>query len=146
MDEQPIPGQQNIEGDKATAMLSLENTIKNHVDSIDKLKDEMKQVREMYQDSFNNNPTFKEHQDRVKEVAKSKASVRAEIAKQPSVANLGQKLKDIKFDIKEKQLTLSDLLLDYKEQFGATQLDLFGGEGVIVLTAKLVKKSKKFNN
>lgn len=147
--DQPLPGQTTITDEpakKADTMLALEDTIKSQVKSLDELKLELIKTREMYKDSFNNNPTFREHQDKVKEATQTRNAVRQEIAKQPSVAQLEQKLKDIRFDINEKKQTLSDLLLDYKEQFGATQLDLFGGEGVIILTARLVKKSKKFNN
>lgn len=124
-------------------LLNLENLIRNHVAEIDKLKLEIKQVREMFEDSFNNNPTYREHAERVKEVSKGKASVRSEILKQPSVANLNQKLKDLRFDVNEKQKTLSDLLVDYKEQTKATQLDLFGGQTMeLVTSVKLVRKGK----
>ncbi|MCP6756736.1 hypothetical protein NL533_34440, partial [Klebsiella pneumoniae] len=44
-------------GDQAAAMLSLEELIKNHIDSIDKLREELKQAREMIEDSFVNNPS-----------------------------------------------------------------------------------------
>lgn len=123
---------------------NLENLIKSHIQAIDKLKDEIRQNREMFEDAFNNNPTYREHVEKVKEVSKAKLSVRAELSKQPSVAALKQKLSDLKFDLNEQNKTLSDLLLNYKEQTGATQLDLFDGKiGVIALTAKIVKTNKK---
>jgi predicted RNase H-like nuclease (RuvC/YqgF family) len=130
--------------DQATAMLSLEELIKNHIDSIDKLKEELKEAREMFEDSFNNNPTYKEHLEKVKEVSKGKNSVRQQIAKQPSVATLEQKVKDVRFDINEKSKTLSDLLQDYKEQTGATSIETKNGKVLeIVSTAKLVSRSSK---
>ena len=58
--------------DQATALLSLEELIKNHIESTQKLREEIKQAREMFEDSFNNNPTYREHSERVKEVSKSK--------------------------------------------------------------------------
>lgn len=123
----------------AATMLNLEELIKNHIDSIDKLKEELKTAREMFEDSFNNNPTYREHLDKVKEVQKGKNSVRAEIAKQPSVAVLEQKVKDIRFDISEKGKTLSDLLQDYKEQTGATSIETRNGKVLeIVSTSRLV--------
>lgn len=126
--------------DQASAMLSLEELIKNHIDSIDKLRDELKQAREMFEDSFANNPTYREHEERVKEVTKGKNSVRQQIVKQPSVAALEQKVKDIRFDINEKSKTLSDLLQDYKEQTGATSIETKNGQVLeIVSTSKLVR-------
>jgi transcriptional regulator of met regulon len=124
---------------------ALENLIKQHCEALDNLRQELSAARDMFNDSFNNNPTYREHDERVKEVAKAKAQVRLVILKQPSVANLEQKIKDIRFDINERNLTLSALLLEYKSQTKATQLDLFGETLEIVETAKLVKKSKKYN-
>ncbi len=132
--------------DQATALLSLEELIKNHIESIDKMRDEVRQVREMFEDSFNNNPTYREHTDRTKKAAKEKNSVRQQIVKQPSVATLAQKMKDLRFDISEQTKTLSDLLQDYHEQTGATQIEARNGQLMeIVSTAKLVRKNTKYN-
>jgi parvulin-like peptidyl-prolyl isomerase len=128
----------------AAAMLNLEELIKNHIDSLDKLRNEMKEQREMYEDSFNNNPTYREHVEKVKEATKGRSQVRQQIAKQPSVAVLDQKIKDMRFDIKEKQQTLSDLLADYKEQTGATSIETRNGQVLeIVSTARLVRKNSR---
>ena len=127
--------------DQASALLSLEELIKNHIESIDKLKLEVKQQKEMLEDSFNNNPTYHEHDEKVKDVIKAKNSVRQEISKQPSVATLSQKVKDLRFDISEKSKTLSDLLQDFREQTGATQIETRDGKVLeIVSTSKLVRK------
>lgn len=134
--EVPVSGE-----DQANALLSIEELIKNHIESIDKLKIELKQQREMLEDSFNNNPTYREHVERVKEVSKAKNSVRQEISKQPSVATLSQKVKDLRFDMNEKSKTLSDLLQDYIEQTGATQIETRDGKVLeIVRTSKLVRR------
>lgn len=130
----------SVSSNPAAGLLSLEELIKNHIDSIEKLKDELKQAREMFEDSFNNNPTYKEHTDKVKDVQKAKNSVRQQIAKQPSVAALEQKVKDIRFDIGEQSKTLSDLLQDYKEQTGATSIETNNGQVLeIVSTSRLVR-------
>ena len=98
----------------------------------------------MFEDSFNNNPTYREHIEKVKEVTKAKNSVRQEIAKQPSVAQLKQKLDDTRFDIGEQSKTLSDLLQDYKEQTGATEIEARNGKiYAIVSVSKLVTRSNK---
>lgn len=133
--------------DAATALLSLEELIKNHIDSIDKLRQEMKQHREMFEDAFNTNPTYREHTERVKEATKARSSVRQQIAKQPSVAMLKQKVDDMRFDINEQSKTLSDLLQDYREQTGATQIETRNGQTLeIVSTAKLVRRNSKFGS
>jgi predicted RNase H-like nuclease (RuvC/YqgF family) len=128
--------------DQASALLNLEELIKNHIDAIDKLKLELKNQREMLEDSFNSNPTYREHTEKVKEVTKAKNSVRQEIAKQPAVAALNQKVKDLRFDMNEQSKTLSDLLQDYHEQTGATSIETRDGKVLeIVSTARLVRRS-----
>lgn len=135
--EVPVSGE-----DQANALLSLEELIKNHIESIDKLKIELKQQREMYEDSFNSNPTYRENDEKVKEVSKAKNSVRAEISKQPAVATLAQKVKDLRFDMNEKSKTLSDLLQDYREQTGATSIETRDGKVLeIVSTSRLVRRN-----
>ncbi|MBI3887956.1 hypothetical protein HY310_02715 [Candidatus Microgenomates bacterium] len=130
---------------QASALMSLEELIKNHITTIDKLRDELKQHKEMFEDTFNNDPTYREHVEKVKEANKAKGSVRQQLSKQPSVAQLDQKVKDLRFDIGEQNKTLSDLLQDYKDQTGASQLEVNGKTYAIISTSKLVTKSAKFN-
>lgn len=139
-----MDGQQQTHTDEVGTipMYNMEELIKNHVDSIDKLRLVIKQKSEMLADSFNNNSTYREHQEKVKEANKARLSVKNEISKQPSVASIAQEIKDLKFDLKEKSKTLSDLLLDFKETTGSQQLELFDGRLLeIVTTAKLVRRS-----
>lgn len=138
-------GEEKTGFNQAAGLMSLEELIKNHIIAIDKLRDELKQQREMFEDSFNNNVTYREHVEKVKEANKAKSSVRQQIAKQPGVAMLDQKIKDLRFDVSEKNKTLSDLLQDYKEQSGATQIEVNGKTYAIVSVSKLVTKSAKYN-
>ncbi|HUQ85312.1 MAG TPA: hypothetical protein VM077_03215 [Candidatus Limnocylindrales bacterium] len=132
--------------DEAAILLSLEEMIKNHIESIGKLKEELKAQREMFEDSFANSPVYHENDEKVKEATKAKLSVKKQISSQPSVAILAQKVKDLRVDISEKNQTLSDLVADYKEKTGATQIETRDGKIMeIVSTVKLVKKNSKFN-
>ncbi|HWY80105.1 MAG TPA: hypothetical protein VNW29_07145 [Candidatus Sulfotelmatobacter sp.] len=142
INELDVPISSQGGSDQANALLSLEELIKNHIEAIDKLRIELRTQREMFEDSFNSNPTFREHTEKVKDVTKAKNSVRQEIAKQPSVATLAQKVKDLRFDMNEQSKTLSDLLQDYREQTGATQIETRDGKVLeIVSTSKLVRRS-----
>src|SRR5258708_12558052 len=93
--EQPVADSQN----QAAVLLSLEELIKNHIDSIDKMRNDLRQVREMFDDSFGNNPTYREATEQAQEAAKKKNKLKQEIAKQPSVAQIPQKIKDPRFDL-----------------------------------------------
>lgn len=133
---------ESADTNQATVLLSLEEMIKSHIDSIERLRQELKQNREMFEDAFSNNPTYRENLEKVKEVNKAKTSVREEIAKQPSVMALADKVKSLRQDIKERQMALSDYLLEYQRMTGATEIE--GNDGQvreIVNTSRVVKRS-----
>jgi Mg2+ and Co2+ transporter CorA len=133
-----------IDTENVTSFINLEDIIKNHIDSIAKMREELKSQREMFEDSFNNNPTFREHSEKVKEAMKGKALVKKQISSQPSVALLASKIKELRMDINDKNQTLSDLLRDYSEQTGATSIETKNGLVLeIVSTMKLVKRNSK---
>lgn len=142
VEERQIPAQEGASG-----LFSLEELIKNHAASADKLKVELKETRRTFKDSYESNPEYRDLNEKVKAATRERDVIKKQIINQPSIFKLGQKVNDLSFDYKEKKRTLAYLLVDYKEQTGATQLDLFGGEvGEIVLSAKLVKKRGKFKN
>jgi DNA repair exonuclease SbcCD ATPase subunit len=125
-------------------LMSLEEMIKNNIESIDKLRNELKQQREMFEDSFNNNPTYRENSERVKEVNKVKSTTRQQIMNQPSVLQLANKIKSARAEIKERQGALSDYLKEYQRMTGATEIE--GRDGKIreiVNDAKLIVRSDK---
>lgn len=132
------------DGDQAATFLNLEELIKNHIESVAKLRLEIKTQREMFDDSFNNDPVYRENDEKVKEATKAKLSVKKQISSQPSVALIAQKLKDLRFDLNETNQTLSELLKDFREQTGATQIETRDGKMMeIVSTMKLVKLNSK---
>lgn len=132
--------------DEAAVLISLEELIKNHIESIAKLRVELKAQREMFEDTFANDPVYREHDAKVKEATKAKLAVKKQLSSQPSVALLAQKVKDLRIDISEKNQTLSDLVADYKEKTGATQIETRDGKIMeIVSSVKLVAKNSKFN-
>lgn len=132
-----------VTGD-AAILLNLEEMIKNYIQSLDKLREEKKKHQEMYEDSFVNNPVYRENAEKAKEALKVKATTRQQIASQPSVISLAQKIKGLSADIKERQVALSDYLLEYQRLTGANEIeDAEGQIREIINSAKLVKRTAK---
>jgi hypothetical protein len=132
-----------VSGD-ATLLLNLEEMIKNHISSIDKFREEQRKLKEMFEDAFNNNPVYRENTDKAKEALKVKATTRQQIASQPSVILVQQKLKGISQDVKERQAALSDYLLEYQRLTGANEIEDNDGQmREIINSAKLIKRSSK---
>ncbi|MDE2026872.1 MAG: hypothetical protein KGJ07_10400 [Patescibacteria group bacterium] len=130
--------------DQATVLLSLETLIKNNIASIDKLREELRKHRQMLEDSFMNDAVYQEHLKASKEAVKVKSATRAQILKQPQNVMLSSKAKNMAAELKDKQLALSDYLLEYQRMTGVNEIEGEDGEvREIVNTAKVVKKAKK---
>lgn len=130
--------------DQATVLLSLEELIKNHIQSLEKLQDELKKHREMFADAFANSEAYQDLEKKVKEASKEKNTTRENILKQPAMQNLAQKIKDFNTELKEKKGALSDYLLEYQRMTGATEIEGHDGQvRDIVNNAKLIKRSSR---
>lgn len=130
--------------DQSTVLTSLDELIKTHIASIDRLSEEKKKLGEMLADGFNNDASFKEASDKAKEAAKVKSQVKQQILNRPGVIEVANKLKNVTAEIKERQMSLSDYLLEYQRMTGVNQIEGQDGEvREIVHVAKLVKKATK---
>jgi hypothetical protein len=129
---------------EAALLLNLSEMIRNYIQSIDKLREEKKKHAEMFEDAFVNNPTYRENAEKAKEALKVKATTRQQIASQPSVIATAQKIKDLGRDLRERQLALSDYLLEYQRLTGANEFeDAEGQIREIINSAKLIKRTAK---
>lgn len=133
-----------VEGEQpsATVILSMEIMIKNHISSIDRLTEEMKKHKDMLEDIFKNDQTYQEHSEKSKEAARVKGNTKKQILSSPQAAELNEKVKSLKSQISEQQVSLSDYLQEYARMSGVSEIEGEDGEmRVIVYTAKLIKKT-----
>lgn len=122
--------------------LNLEALIKRYISNIEITHQELKTQKEMFDSAFENDETYREHNRLAKEAAKVKSATRQQILKQPTVAALDEKIKDMKLQILEMENALSDYLQQYQKQTGATSIEGDDGEvREIVSVVKLVKRS-----
>lgn len=129
--------------DQATVVLSLEQLIKSHIASIDKLRDENRKHKQMLEDAFLNDPVYQEHLKLAKEAAKVKNTTKQQITKQPANVLLSNKIREMSAELKDKQMALSDYLLEYQRMTGVNEIEGEDGDvREIVNSAKVIKKSK----
>src|SRR5690348_268422 len=74
--------------DQSTVLTSLDELIKSHIASLDRLAEEQKKMREMLADGFNNDASFKEASDKAKEATKAKSAARQQIINRPGVIEI----------------------------------------------------------
>lgn len=125
-------------------LLNLEDLIKNYVSRVESIKVEIKKQKDLFEDSFESDMVYKEHQEKAKEAAKIKAETKQQILKQPTLSALGEKIDEMKTQLKELQITLSDYLVQYQRMSGFNEIDLGNGETMIIInSARLVKSPPK---
>ncbi|MBI3486173.1 hypothetical protein HY025_04515 [Candidatus Daviesbacteria bacterium] len=137
------PNQAVSELTGADMLMNLESMIKSHISGLDKLKEELKQYKELLDDIFKNDPTYQEHSEQAKEASKIKANTKKEILKRPQAADLDNKIKSFRSQIKETQGALSDYLREFQRLSGVNEIEGEDGEvREIVYVATLRRKSK----
>lgn len=123
------------------SVLEIENIINGYIADLEKLKEEMKVQRDMFNDAFNNDAEYAEQQKKVKEATRIKTGIKQRILKQPAVALVADKLKAMK----EEMTDVEDAMSAYLEKYRAiaNTNHIMGTDGEmreIVYVAKLVKK------
>lgn len=128
--------------DQVTVLLSLEQLIKSHIASIDKLREESRKHKQMLEDAFLNDPVYQEHLKVAKEATKQKSTTKQTIMRQPANVQLSNKIKEMSAELKDKQFALSDYLLEYQRLTGVNEIEGEDGEvREIVNTARVVKRA-----
>lgn len=98
-------------------------TVRRRLVILEKAREELKKAKEMYDDIFINDPLYQEADKEVKEISKKKKEVQARIARQPNVASLNAKIKEVKDHIKDNEEVLSQELIEYYRTAGVTEIE-----------------------
>ncbi len=136
-----------MDEDKSSVVLNMESMIKGLISTLDRQRDEVSKFAEALNDIFENDSTYKQHAKEAKEAAKVKSATKAQILKQPQAADLDNKIRTLKSEIKENQNSLSDYLREFQRMSGINEIEGEDGElREIVYEAKLVRKSSRFGD
>lgn len=134
-----------MDNNDAALLVKIEEMIKTHTAQIESLSEEIRKHKEMLDDIFANDETFKEHDKAAKEATRIKSNTKKEIMKRADAAELDSKLKSFKSEQRELKQGLSDYLREYQRLSGSNEIEGDDGEiREIVFTAKLIKRSSKF--
>lgn len=129
---------------QAETLVTITGLVQNYISSIDRLKKEITENQQMLQDSFLNDVTYKEKDDKAKEAIKARNAFKQQILKQPTLMALAEKIKDLRSSMKDSKQQLSDYLQEYQKLTGANEIeDAQGNLNEIRYIARLVKPSKK---
>ncbi len=144
-DEPEVATQLNTGTNDAAIVMNMESMIKSLLASQVKLKEAIEKNQGLLDDILENDSTYKEHSEAAKAAAKVKAATKQQILKQPQAADLADKVKTFRSELKENKASLSDYLREFQRMSGISEIEGPDGEiQEIVYTAKLMKKSSRF--
>ena len=143
-DQDNIQDGEIVTNQATSDFLNLESLIKSYVAKIDSAEKELREKNQMLKDAFESDAVYKEHADKAKEANRIKSATKQQILKQPNLAELNERIKDIKFDVNEQQAVLTDYLSQYQQQTGANQIEVGDGEVMDIIT--VVKLSRRPKN
>ncbi len=124
-------------------VLDLTELIKNQSARIDHLNKELSKVKEMLQSIFDNDPTYRQHDEAVKEATKIRSATKKQLSRLPQAADLLTRIQESREQIKELRDSLSEYLQEYQKATGSFQFEGENGEvHEIVYNARLVRKSE----
>ncbi len=110
---------------------------------IEKAAEELKKYKEMHDDAFANDPTFAAADKIVKDATNKRKEIMAMLAKQPALAEVMGKVKDLKETIKSNQESLTQELMEYYRTAGVMEIeDADGNVQEFVFTIRLKPKVK----
>lgn len=119
---------------------TITNLIQNYLSQIASSQKELKEQKQMLADALNNDPTYKDHESKAKEAARVKTATKAQILKQPALAQVNEKIKEITSSLKEARESLSNYLQEYQKTTGLSSFESESGEvQQIVFVAKLIR-------
>lgn len=117
--------------------------VRRRLTIIEKSREELKKLKEMYTDAFLNNELFVKADKLVKEATQKRKEIQAELSKQPAVAQVAGKLKDVKEQVKSEEVSLGDDLMEYYKTAGVMEIeDADGNVREFQITIKLKPKVK----
>lgn len=121
--------------------LELESLIQRYMDDVEKLKNEIKTQKEMYNASFENDAEYVQADEAAKEAKKKVAGAKQRITQQPAVKDAEARMSELKDEMKDVQDAISGLAEQYQQVAGTNQIVQDDGQVLeIVRNFKVIRK------
>ena len=122
---------------------NIENLINSNIEKIDKLREEMKPVKEMLESLLDADLEYADLSQNAMAANKEKAAKKKQLIMTTNGREIGEKLKSLKSQLKEARNALSSYLQEYQRRTGFNEYEAPDGEiREMVFTVKLVKRKK----
>lgn len=105
------------------AFNSTVEILRRRLKIIEKTKQDLKNLKDMYDDFFLNQDGYQAVEKVVKEAVRKRKDIKAQLAKQPQIMEVFLKIKELKEQLKDNQQSLSYELMDYYKTSGVTEIE-----------------------
>lgn len=130
----------------AMSMLDLSSLINDYVKTLDEVKSQLREQRQMVKDTFENDQEYHELSEKVKVLNKSKTAVKQKLLKTPAAEAALVKMQDLQTEMRDMEEKLSSYLQEYQRVSGTNMIEGYDGAiREIVPVYRLVKKNNKYN-
>lgn len=127
---------------KKADFLVLEAKIRRTYSLIQEAREKLKEQREMFESSFENDPVYQDHEAKHRETKKVYLATRQQILKDPAVVTMKEKVGELRLSLKELEGSLSEDLWQYQNLTGEKVIETEEGELMeIINRAKLARRS-----
>ena len=140
---EPIVNEVQVETSENSVMdiVQIEEYIHQQMADIAKVKDEMRLVKSMVDDTYLNDARYRELEANAKETAKVKNAYKKAMQNDPALAEQVNKLDSLKADMKDMKTALSEYLREFKRISGLTKFESRDGQQLTIFEyCKLVKE------
>jgi hypothetical protein len=124
----------------ATDIINVENLINSYNLKLDSLTRDLQEQKSMLQSILDSDSEFSQLALEAEKVTKTKSIARQKALKQSNAISIIDKTKDIKNELREVKIAMSDYLTQYITLSGSRQIEAPDGTLMdIIYSAKLVK-------
>lgn len=125
------------------SVLDLTTLINDYSHTLDEIKGQLREQRQMVKDAFENDQQYHELSEKVKNLNKEKNTIKQRILKTPAASAATAKIKELQTEVKDMEDKMSGYLQEFQRVSGTNVIEGTDGElRQIVPVYRLVKKSK----
>lgn len=125
----------------ATDIINVENLINSYNLKLDSLTRDLQEQKSMLQSILDNDSEYTELAQEADKISKTKSVARQKALKQSNAVSIIDKTKEIKNELREVKIAMSDYLTQYITLSGSRQIEAPDGTLMdIIYSARLIKK------
>ena len=133
------------EMDAASVMLELEQRIKTFHSSVTMKRQEARDLKASLQDALNNDKSYMDYEDKIKDVKMQQQKVKDQIFSLSSIIQTKEEIKELTEEVKDLQTHLSKALIQYYEITKQSVITMTDGQTYeIKQSFSLIKQSSKY--